>query len=77
MEPDLCSDDPTRKLIRQILGAFSEYEKISALSIVSLLVYDDYVGGGGRNTSPTLLHYSFTRIVNTIVFTTIRSSMII
>jgi DNA invertase Pin-like site-specific DNA recombinase len=26
-EPDLCSDDPSRKLIRQILGAFSEYEK--------------------------------------------------
>jgi DNA invertase Pin-like site-specific DNA recombinase len=27
MEPDLCSDDPTRKLMRQILGAFAEYEK--------------------------------------------------
>jgi len=27
MEPDLCQDDPTRKLMRQILGAFSEYEK--------------------------------------------------
>lgn len=26
-EPDLCSDDPSRKLIRQILGAVSEYEK--------------------------------------------------
>jgi DNA invertase Pin-like site-specific DNA recombinase len=26
-EPDMCSDDPSRKLIRQILGAFSEYEK--------------------------------------------------
>jgi DNA invertase Pin-like site-specific DNA recombinase len=26
VEPDLCSDDPTRKLMRQILGAFSEYE---------------------------------------------------
>jgi len=26
MEPDLCSDDPTRKLMRQILGAFAEYE---------------------------------------------------
>jgi DNA invertase Pin-like site-specific DNA recombinase len=25
-EPDLCSNDPTRKLMRQILGAFSEYE---------------------------------------------------
>ena len=26
-EPDLCSDDPTRTLIRQILGAFFEYER--------------------------------------------------
>ena len=27
MEPDLLQDDPTRKLMRQILGAFAEYEK--------------------------------------------------
>jgi len=26
-EPDLCSDDPSRTLIRQILGAFSQYER--------------------------------------------------
>ena len=26
VEPDLCSNDPTRKLMRQILGAFNEYE---------------------------------------------------
>jgi DNA invertase Pin-like site-specific DNA recombinase len=26
-EPDLCSDDPSRKLMRQILGAFAEYER--------------------------------------------------
>jgi DNA invertase Pin-like site-specific DNA recombinase len=26
-EPDLCSDDPSRKLMRQMMGAFSEYEK--------------------------------------------------
>jgi DNA invertase Pin-like site-specific DNA recombinase len=26
LEPDLCSTDPTRVLIRQILGAFAEYE---------------------------------------------------
>jgi DNA invertase Pin-like site-specific DNA recombinase len=26
MEPDLCSDDPSRKLMRQIMGAFAEYE---------------------------------------------------
>jgi DNA invertase Pin-like site-specific DNA recombinase len=25
-EPDMCSDDPTRKLFRQMLGAFAEYE---------------------------------------------------
>ena len=26
-EPDLCSDDPTRVVMRQILGAFFQYEK--------------------------------------------------
>jgi DNA invertase Pin-like site-specific DNA recombinase len=26
-EPDLCSDDPPRTLMRQVLGAFSEYER--------------------------------------------------
>src|ERR1700733_13200864 len=26
-EPDLCSDDPSRVLMRQILGAFFQYEK--------------------------------------------------
>ena len=26
-EPDLCRDNPTRKLMRQIFGAISEYEK--------------------------------------------------
>jgi len=26
-EPDLCNDDPSRKLMRQVLGAFAEYEK--------------------------------------------------
>ena len=25
--PDLCSDDPTRKLIRQVMGAVAEYDK--------------------------------------------------
>lgn len=27
IEPDMCSDDPSRTLIRQILGAFSQYER--------------------------------------------------
>jgi DNA invertase Pin-like site-specific DNA recombinase len=27
MEPDLCSNDPTRKLMRQIMGAIAEYDK--------------------------------------------------
>lgn len=27
LEPDLCSTDPTRVLIRQILGAFAQYER--------------------------------------------------
>lgn len=27
VEPDLCSDDPTRKLLRQIMGAIAEYDK--------------------------------------------------
>jgi DNA invertase Pin-like site-specific DNA recombinase len=26
-EPDLCNDDPSRVLMRQILGAFSQYER--------------------------------------------------
>ena len=26
-EPDLCEDDPTRKLMRQIMGAIAEYDK--------------------------------------------------
>ncbi|HEX5426579.1 MAG TPA: recombinase family protein [Candidatus Acidoferrales bacterium] len=26
-EPDLCSNDPTRKLIRQVIGAIAEYDK--------------------------------------------------
>lgn len=26
-EPDLCSDDPSRVLMRQVLGAFAQYEK--------------------------------------------------
>jgi DNA invertase Pin-like site-specific DNA recombinase len=26
-EPDLCSEDPGRKLMRQMMGAFSEYER--------------------------------------------------
>ena len=27
MEPDLCSNDPSRKLIRQIMGAIAEYDR--------------------------------------------------
>jgi DNA invertase Pin-like site-specific DNA recombinase len=27
MEPDLCIDDPSRKLMRQIMGAIAEYDK--------------------------------------------------
>ena len=27
MEPDLCSGDPSRKLVRQVMGAISEYER--------------------------------------------------
>lgn len=26
-EPDLCSDDPSRKFMRQVMGAMAEYEK--------------------------------------------------
>src|SRR5207249_5275291 len=26
-EPDLCSDDPTRTLLRQMMGEFAEYER--------------------------------------------------
>jgi DNA invertase Pin-like site-specific DNA recombinase len=27
-EPDLCSDDPSRKLMRQIMGAIAEYDRV-------------------------------------------------
>jgi len=27
MEPDMCSDDASRKLMRQVFGAFAEYER--------------------------------------------------
>ncbi|HEY9139664.1 MAG TPA: recombinase family protein [Bryobacteraceae bacterium] len=33
-EPDLCSDDPSRKLMRQVMGAFHEYEK--AMIVIKL-----------------------------------------
>ncbi len=33
-EPDLCQDDPTRKLMRQIFGAIAEYEK--AMIVIKL-----------------------------------------
>jgi hypothetical protein len=40
-EPDLCSDDPSRKPMRQILGAFHEYEKaMIAVSSVALVSAD-------------------------------------
>jgi DNA invertase Pin-like site-specific DNA recombinase len=32
MEPDLCSDDPSRKLVRQIMGCIAEYEKSMIVS---------------------------------------------
>lgn len=32
MEPDLCSDDPSRKLGRQIMGCIAEYEKSMIVS---------------------------------------------
>jgi DNA invertase Pin-like site-specific DNA recombinase len=28
MEPDLCNDDPSRKLVRQVMGAIAEYERV-------------------------------------------------
>ena len=31
-EPDLCSDDPTRTLLRQMMGAFHQYEKTMIVS---------------------------------------------
>jgi Site-specific recombinases, DNA invertase Pin homologs len=31
-EPDLCSDDPSRKLVRQIMGAIFEYERVMIVS---------------------------------------------
>ncbi len=31
-EPDLCSTDPTRTLLRQIVGAVAQYDKASIVS---------------------------------------------
>ncbi len=31
-EPDLCIDDPTRKLLRQIMGAVAEYDKAMVIA---------------------------------------------
>ena len=31
-EPDLCSNDPSRKLVRQIMGCIAEYEKSMIVS---------------------------------------------
>jgi len=28
MEPDLCSDDPSRKFVRQVFGALAEYDRV-------------------------------------------------
>jgi DNA invertase Pin-like site-specific DNA recombinase len=33
-EPDLCSDDPSRKLVRQIMGAIAEYDR--AMTVAKL-----------------------------------------
>lgn len=32
MEPDLCSYDPSRKLVQQIMGCLAEYEKSMIVS---------------------------------------------
>ena len=34
LEPDLCGDDPSRKLVRQIFGAIAEYDK--AMTVLKL-----------------------------------------
>lgn len=34
MEPDLCSEDPSRKLVRQIFGAIAEYDR--AMTVLKL-----------------------------------------
>lgn len=35
-EPDLCSDDPSRKLVRQVFGAIAEYER--SMTVLKLKV---------------------------------------
>lgn len=44
-EPDLCSDDPTRKLLRQIMGAIAEYDK----SMIVLKLRGARTRARGRN----------------------------
>jgi len=39
LEPDLCSDDPTRKLLRQIMGAIAEYDR--AMIVLKMKIAKD------------------------------------
>jgi len=39
MEPDLCADDPSRKLMRQIFGGIAEYEKTMSLDNHQLFLF--------------------------------------
>lgn len=44
--PDLCGDDPTRKLIRQVMGAVSEYDK--AMLVAKLKAARDRARAKGK-----------------------------
>lgn len=54
-EPDLCSSDPTRTLIRRILGSFFQYEKemiSSKLRVARTRIKSHGRNPGARNYSP-------------------------
>src|ERR1017187_9184278 len=46
MEPDLCVDDPTRKLMRQIMGAIAEYDR--AMLVIKLRAARDAQRAKGK-----------------------------
>ena len=59
-EEDLCGDDPTRILIRQILGAFFQYER--AMIVGKLKSARDRIKGNGRR--PGQKNYSPDPVLN-------------
>lgn len=59
-EPDLCTNDPTRTMIRQILGAFFEYER--KMIVAKTRAARERIRKDGRNPGARL--YSTDPVIN-------------